>query len=68
MISQLLNGLPLKPGKHEQIGRWLLTLHCALLPQAPGHGSLHRLLMHAMTALHSELIVHSGLHLGGELM
>lgn len=39
-----------------------------MFPHAPGHGSVHLLLMQANVAVHSEFTVHSGLHRGGEPM
>lgn len=44
---------------------WLITLHCALIPQEPGQGSEHLLRIQAKLLEHSELIVHSGLQFGG---
>jgi hypothetical protein len=43
----------------------LTTLHKALNPQEPGHGSLHFSLMQAKFEGHSELSMHSGLQFGG---
>lgn len=48
-----------------QIGVWLITLHCAPIPQDPGQGSRHFSLIQAVMLEHSELILHSGLQLGG---
>lgn len=44
---------------------WLTTLHLALEPHAPGHGSRHFWFTHARTDGHSGLMVHSGRQLGG---
>ena len=63
--TQFINGSPVYPAKHEQIGVWLITLHCAPIPHAPGQGSLHFSLMHALSLEHSELIEHSGRQFGG---
>lgn len=42
-----------------------MTWHLAFNPQDPGQGSIHFWLTHAFVRLHSELITHSGLHVGG---
>lgn len=42
-----------------------MTVHCAEIPQEPGHGSKHFSRMQALLLEHSELIVHSGLQFGG---
>lgn len=39
---QYVNGSPVNPGIQVQIGVWLMTLHTAATPQAPGQGSAHR--------------------------
>ena len=39
-----------------------------MIPQEPGHGSWHFLFMQAWSKEQSELIIHSGLHVGGILM
>lgn len=51
-----------------QIGLWLITWHFAPIPQILGHGFRHFWLEQASLRLQSELIVHSGLHNGGEPM
>lgn len=38
---QFVNGSPVKPSWHVQIGVLFITLHCAPIPQEPGQGSLH---------------------------
>lgn len=60
-----MNGSPVRPSIQVQMGVWFITLHCAPLPQEPGHGSLHFSLIHAKLLVHSELIIHSGLQFGG---
>ena len=45
-----------------QVARWFLTLQMALIPQVPGHGSMHLFLWHALLEGQSELTTHSGLH------
>ena len=60
-----MNGSPVKPFSHEQIGLWLLTWHLAFMPQVPGQGSVHFWLIQALSSGHSELTTHSGLQLGG---
>jgi hypothetical protein len=45
-----------------------MTLHSALIPQLPAHGSAHFLLKQALSGGHSELAIHSGLQAGGEPM
>lgn len=63
--EQAVNGSPLKSSGHWQIGVWLMTLHSALIPQEPGHGSVHFSLMQAKLLGHSGFITHSGLQFGG---
>jgi hypothetical protein len=53
------------PSGQEQIGVWLMTLHLAPAPHDPGQGSLHFSRIQAKLLGHSELMVHSGLQLGG---
>jgi hypothetical protein len=53
------------PSGHVHTGVWLTTLHCAPAPQDPGHGSRHFSLRQAKLLVHSELMTHSGLQLGG---
>ena len=55
-----LNGSPVKPSMHEQIGRWFVTVHIAFLPQCPGHGSLHSRFIHEKPALQSVSNTHEG--------
>lgn len=62
---QMVNGSPVCPSSQLQIGKWFSTWQRALVPQDPGQGSRHLLLMHARGLLHSELITHSGLQFGG---
>lgn len=64
-MLQLRNGSPVKPYWHKHMGVWLTTRHSALVPQDPGQGSLHFLLIHAIFDRHSVLLVHSGRQLGG---
>ena len=40
----------------------MITLHSALTPHNPGHGSTHLFLWHALSDGQSALMVHSGLH------
>lgn len=63
---QLVNASPIYPSLHVQTGVWLITLHLASNPQAPGHGSLHLSLIHALLLGQSEFIVHSGRQFGGD--
>lgn len=53
------------PSIQLHIGVWFITLHRALVPQEPGHGSLHFCVMHARLLGHSGLTVHSGRQFGG---
>lgn len=62
---QSVNGSPVYPLMQLQNGLWLTTLHLALRPQVPGHGSRHFWFKQARCGAHSELDVHSGLHVGG---
>jgi hypothetical protein len=43
-----------------------MTVHIALKPHEPGHGSRHLLLIQALLLGHSELMEHSGRQFGGE--
>lgn len=61
MRIQFVKGLPEYPGKQEQDGAWLMTLHSALRPHVPGQGSRHLLLTQALLRSQSELMTHSGL-------
>jgi len=57
--------LPISPGAHWQVGLWLITVHRALKPQAPGQGSRQRCCWQARWAGQSGFMVHSGRQLGG---
>lgn len=59
------NGSPDKDGGHVQTGLWLITLHVALIPHAPMHGSMHFCFMQAWFCKHSAFTTHSGLQAGG---
>lgn len=63
-----VNGSPVYPVMQVQIGMWFWTLHSALKPQEPGHGSLHFSVIQAIVDGQSVLTTHSGLQLGGEPM
>lgn len=41
-------------------------MHCALIPQEPGHGSRHFSRIQALLLEHSEFIEHSGRQFGGD--
>lgn len=60
-----MKGSPVKPDWQLQIGLWFITSQRALVPQVPGHGSLHFWLTQALFCAHSELTTHSGLQFGG---
>lgn len=60
-----MNGDPVYLNGQVHIGLWLLTLHIALWPQEPGHGSWHFRLIHAWDGEQSVLWIHSGRQLGG---
>jgi len=60
-ILQDWNGSPTYPGKQVQTGTWLTTLHWALRPHTPGHGSRQWLAKHAKFDIQSLFIKHSGL-------
>lgn len=64
-MLQSANGSPSYPDGHEQTGTWLMTLHIALDPHEPRHGSTHFILIQALSLLQSVLITHSGLQFGG---
>ena len=59
--SHWWKGSPSYPRLHVQIGLWLMTAHCALMPQDPGHGFLHFWLIQARSREHSDDMMHSGL-------
>lgn len=61
----LMNGFPVKPWGQLQIGLWLLHWQIAAIPQAPMQGFIHFWLEQIWLVLQSELLVHSGLHVGG---
>ena len=42
------------------MGLWFCTVHWALRPHTPGHGSPHFWRMHACERGHSSLVTHSG--------
>lgn len=42
------------------MGMWLITLHWAFWPQAPGQGSTHLFFIHALSFEQSVLNTHSG--------
>lgn len=44
------------------MGMWLIVSQIASVPQVPIHGSLHLLLIHALSLAQSEFRTHSGLH------
>lgn len=64
--THLTNGSPVWGVWQLQIGLWFTTWHFAPMPQVPGQGSIHFWLTHALSKLHSELVIHSGLQVGGE--
>lgn len=53
------------PLEQLHIGLWFITWQRAFCPHVPGHGSVHFLLIHALSCGHSELTTHSGLQVGG---
>lgn len=65
---QFVKGSPINPSGQIQEGIWFMTLQCASRPQDPGQGSMHFSRIHALFLIHSELMVHSGLQLGGAPM
>lgn len=50
------------PVRQVHVGEWFTVLHSALMPQAPGHGSLHLLFEQALLRSQSEFDTHSGRH------
>lgn len=42
-----------------------MTLQTEFIPQVPGQGSMHLLLLQALFGTHSEFTTHSGLQPGG---
>lgn len=46
-------------------GLWFTTAHCAPIPHAPRHGSMHFWLLQARLRAQSALMRHSGLQDGG---
>lgn len=66
ILLHIVNGFPVKPLLHEQIGLWLFTLHTAFVAQVPEvHGLIHFWFTHALSNEHSELTTHSGRQPGG---
>lgn len=63
--KQREKGSPVYPSVQLQMGLWFNTLHLALTPQVPWHGSTHFWFMQALSNGHSELTTHSGLQFGG---
>lgn len=61
-MLQRLKASPVYPIKQEHFGAWLTVVHSALIPQVPGQGSWHLLLIHALFPGQSESIIHSGRH------
>lgn len=43
-----------------------MASHLAFMPQIPGQGSTHLRFLQARFVVQSVLIVHSGLHIGGD--
>lgn len=60
-----INGSPVCLLGQVHMGLWFTTWHIAPVPQVPGHGLIHFWLKHASFNGHSELVTHSGLHVGG---
>lgn len=60
-----MNGSPVNPDVQLQMGLCVTTWQRALRPQVFGHGSIHFLLMQALSWGHSELTIHSGRQDGG---
>lgn len=59
------NGSPVYKDGQLHIGLWFTTLHCAINPHAPRHGSMHFWLLQALLRAQSVLMRHSGLQDGG---
>lgn len=59
------NGSPVKRNGQLHMGLWLMTLHLAPIPHAPGHGFVHLWLLQASFCGQSVLTMHSGLQVGG---
>lgn len=57
-----IKAFPIIFSGHRHIGTWLYTLHNALKPHIPGHGSLHLRFIHALFCGQSLFKTHSGLH------
>lgn len=64
--KQREKGSPACPALHEQIGLCFITLQSVFMPHPLGHGDIHLKFSQALSKGHSELVVHSGLHKGGE--
>lgn len=60
-LEQETKAFPTNSGKHEQIGMWFVTIHCAFNPQVPTQGSKHLLRMQALSRGQSLFSTHSGL-------
>lgn len=66
LLIHCTKGSPVYPTGQKHIGVWLIVRHSALIPHESVHGSLHFLFIHAWWLRHSLLLIHSGLHCGGE--
>ena len=60
MVEQTTNAFPEVPDGQVQTGIWFTTEHNAFWPQVPAHGSLHLLLIQALSLGQSEFKTHSG--------
>lgn len=58
----------MNPDAQEQIGLCVITLQSVFVPQWSGQGLTHFWIRQALSEAHSELMVHSGRHPGGEPM
>lgn len=56
------NGSPDIEDGQAHDGMWLLTVHIAFVPQAPGHGSTHFPPRHVRVGAHSPFVLHSNRH------
>lgn len=67
-IIHCVYGSPSYPEMQLHTGLCLTTLHNALTPHLPTHGSMQRSFIHALLLGHSESITHSGRQFGGRPM
>ena len=61
-LWQEVKGSPMYPAIQVHDPKWFITLHWALTPHSPGHGSTHFWFRHVLSEGHSGFVEHSVLH------